>query len=143
MIPLNATKLTQSFSTINKNTKKIILIISILLLSFPLFIFCLRLLLPINGVFFNQTFPTPFSRPLTNTIFVNQSPGFKDKDYPDHIFLLKNSIYGLKQSSRQWLSTFTSYLLQLSFHHSLADTHYKTKGQHKDLENKLQSFSKE
>lgn len=38
---------------------------------------------------------------LDDTIYMKQLPGFQNSLYPKHVCLLKKSIYGLKQSSRQ------------------------------------------
>ncbi|KAI0519536.1 hypothetical protein KFK09_006985 [Dendrobium nobile] len=52
---------------------------------------------------------------------MKQLPGFVDKQFPNHICLLKKAIYGLKQAPREWFSTFSSYLIQYGFHSSSTD----------------------
>ncbi|CAM8930881.1 unnamed protein product [Rhodiola kirilowii] len=51
-----------------------------------------------------------------------QPEGFVDKMKPDHVCLLRKSIYGLKQSPRQWNKKFDSCMLDLGFLRSKYDT---------------------
>lgn len=50
-----------------------------------------------------------------------QPSGFLDSQHPDYICKVQKSIYGLKQDPRAWLDRFTSHLLTLGFHASIAD----------------------
>ncbi|KAI0519453.1 hypothetical protein KFK09_006901 [Dendrobium nobile] len=52
---------------------------------------------------------------------MKQSPRFVDKQFPNHICLLKKAIYGWKQAPREWFSTFSAYLIQYGFRSSSAD----------------------
>lgn len=47
---------------------------------------------------------------LDETIYMKQPPSFCDPFKTTYVYLLKKSIYGLKQSMRQWFSTFTSHI---------------------------------
>ncbi|KAI0498161.1 hypothetical protein KFK09_021402 [Dendrobium nobile] len=58
---------------------------------------------------------------LEDTIYMQQPPGFKDVQNPHSVCKLHKSIYGLKQSPRQWYSTFSKHLTSLGFTHSSAD----------------------
>ncbi|CAM8983762.1 unnamed protein product [Rhodiola kirilowii] len=58
---------------------------------------------------------------LNETIYMSQPPGFIDKTHPDHVCLLMKSIYGLKQSPRQWNIKFNSCTLALCFMRSKFD----------------------
>ena len=59
---------------------------------------------------------------LDETIYMKQPKDFIAKSRPDHVCLLKRSIYGLKQSPRQWNLKFDSVIRKLGFHRSSYDT---------------------
>ncbi|GKC96962.1 ribonuclease H-like domain-containing protein [Tanacetum coccineum] len=42
---------------------------------------------------------------------LQQPPGFRDSQHPDHVCLLQRSLYGLKQAPRAWRGSDTAYLL--------------------------------
>ncbi|CAM8931614.1 unnamed protein product [Rhodiola kirilowii] len=52
---------------------------------------------------------------------MSQPPGFIDKTYLNHVCMLLKSIYGLKQSPRQWNIKFNSCMLALDFMRSKYD----------------------
>jgi hypothetical protein len=52
---------------------------------------------------------------------MHQPSGFRDRQYPDHVCLLKKSLYGLKQSPCVWYHGFTDYVAKLGFSHSISD----------------------
>ncbi|CAM8949180.1 unnamed protein product [Rhodiola kirilowii] len=58
---------------------------------------------------------------LNETIYMSQPPGFIDKTHPNHVCMLLKSIYGLKQSPRQWNIKFNSCMLALNFMRSKYD----------------------
>jgi len=37
---------------------------------------------------------------ISEEVYVKQPPGFEDLKYPDHVYILKKSLYGLKQALR-------------------------------------------
>ena len=45
-----------------------------------------------------------------------QVPGFQVPGKKDYVCKLKKSLYGLKQSLRQWYKRFDSFMLQLGYH---------------------------
>ncbi|XP_071719090.1 uncharacterized mitochondrial protein AtMg00810-like [Rutidosis leptorrhynchoides] len=47
--------------------------------------------------------------------------GFKDLSQPNHVCLLKRSLYVLKQASRSWYLRFTDFVYNLGFFHSKCD----------------------
>ncbi|KAL2253784.1 UNVERIFIED_CONTAM: Retrovirus-related Pol polyprotein from transposon TNT 1-94 [Sesamum indicum] len=58
---------------------------------------------------------------LDENIYMYQPFGFSDTSKPDHVCLLKKSLYGLKQSPRQWNKKFDEFMLSLSFSRSNYD----------------------
>lgn len=59
---------------------------------------------------------------LNETIYMEQPPGFIDFRYPNHVCHLKKALYGLTQAPRAWFQRLSSFLLQLGFTCSRADT---------------------
>ncbi|KAL2238396.1 UNVERIFIED_CONTAM: Retrovirus-related Pol polyprotein from transposon TNT 1-94 [Sesamum indicum] len=58
---------------------------------------------------------------LDEHIYMNQPVGFIDKIKSDYVCLLNKSLYGLKQSPRQWNKKFDSFMLSLDFKKSHYD----------------------
>lgn len=54
---------------------------------------------------------------LEEVVYMHQPPGFVDKSRPDHVCLLKRSLYGLKQTPRAWYNRFATYAKKLGFVH--------------------------
>ncbi|KAI0527444.1 hypothetical protein KFK09_003045 [Dendrobium nobile] len=52
---------------------------------------------------------------------MKQPKGFEDSNHPNHVCKLQKSIYGLRQSPRQWFHKLTSFLQTLGFEFSRAD----------------------
>lgn len=59
---------------------------------------------------------------LSETVFMQQPPGFIDQDHPTFICKLRKAIYGLKQAPRAWYQELRTFLLASGFKHSHADT---------------------
>lgn len=53
---------------------------------------------------------------------MDQPPGFVDTDGPDYVCKLHKAVNGLKQAPRAWCKELISFLLNLGFVNSLADT---------------------
>lgn len=58
---------------------------------------------------------------LSETVYMHQPLGFRDRNNPDHVFLLKKSLYGLKQAPRAWYQRFASFLSTIGFVNSKTD----------------------
>ena len=58
---------------------------------------------------------------LEQEVFLKQSPGFEDKDFPDHVYPLDKAVYGLKQAPRAWYDTLTEYLLRQGYRRGAID----------------------
>lgn len=52
---------------------------------------------------------------LEETIYMRQLPGFEVKGKEHMAYLLKKSLYGLKQSPRQWYKRFDSFMIKIGF----------------------------
>jgi len=59
---------------------------------------------------------------LVEEVFMEQPPGFIDKQHPDFVCKLHKAIYGLKQAPRAWFHRLSVFLLELGFIASLVDT---------------------
>ncbi|KAL8102499.1 hypothetical protein AgCh_027122 [Apium graveolens] len=59
---------------------------------------------------------------LSEVVFMHQPPGFVDSMYPSNVFRLRKTIYGLRQSSREWHIALRNALIELGFIQSKSDT---------------------
>ncbi|GJT86343.1 putative ribonuclease H-like domain-containing protein [Tanacetum coccineum] len=48
-------------------------------------------------------------------VYVCQPPGFEDPDFPDRVYKVEKSLYGLHQALRAWYETLSTYLLDNGF----------------------------
>ncbi|XP_057418149.1 uncharacterized protein LOC130712328 [Lotus japonicus] len=58
---------------------------------------------------------------LTETVYMEQPPGFVDPRFPTHVCRLNKALYGLKQAPRAWFQRLSSFLLRYGFSCSRAD----------------------
>jgi hypothetical protein len=59
---------------------------------------------------------------LSETVHMQQPPGFVDQDHPSYVCKLRKAIYGLKQAPRAWYHELRTFLLHSGFKNSHADT---------------------
>lgn len=59
---------------------------------------------------------------INEDVFMKQPLGYKDTTHPDYVCKLTKALYGLRQAPRARYAMFSSYLLQLGFSSSKADT---------------------
>nr|GEX38203.1 putative ribonuclease H-like domain-containing protein [Tanacetum cinerariifolium] len=48
---------------------------------------------------------------INEEVYVCQTPGFEDSDFPDRVYKVEKSLYGLHQAPRAWYETLSTYLL--------------------------------
>jgi hypothetical protein len=53
--------------------------------------------------------------PLNELVYVKQSLGFEDPKFPNHVYKLKKTLYGLKQAQRAWYEHLTELLQDRGF----------------------------
>ncbi|GKC13975.1 putative ribonuclease H-like domain-containing protein, partial [Tanacetum coccineum] len=54
-------------------------------------------------------------------VYVCQSPGFEDTDFPDRVYKVEKALYGLYQAPRAWYETLSTYLLDNGFQRGKID----------------------
>ena len=52
---------------------------------------------------------------LSEKVYVEQPKGFKDSKFPNHVYRLKKTLYGLKKACKAWYERLTTYLLEKKF----------------------------
>lgn len=58
---------------------------------------------------------------LSDTVYMEQPPGFVDSRFTNHVYRLKKALYGLKQAPRAWFQRISSFLLSIGFSCSQVD----------------------
>lgn len=58
---------------------------------------------------------------LEEDLFMEKPEGYEDKSKPDHVCLLKKSLYGLKQSPHQWIKRFNEFMILHGYRRSHRD----------------------
>ncbi|GJW17669.1 retrovirus-related pol polyprotein from transposon TNT 1-94 [Tanacetum coccineum] len=67
---------------------------------------------------------------ISDEVYVQQPPGFKSSEFPDHVCKLDKALYGLKQAPKAWYETLSTFLTQHKFVRGTIDNTlftYKTK----------------
>ena len=88
-------------------------------------IVCIRIILSLAAKFKWNTFQLDIkaaylNAPLDKEVYVSIPIG--DKNYGKGYWLLKKSLYGLKQSGRNWNITFSSFLISIGFYQSKTES---------------------
>jgi hypothetical protein len=63
-----------------------------------------------------------FNGPLQEEVYVKQPPGFEDLNFPNHVYKLHKTLYGLKQALRAWYDCLKEFLLKNGFEIGKADS---------------------
>ncbi|GKB38280.1 retrovirus-related pol polyprotein from transposon TNT 1-94 [Tanacetum coccineum] len=58
---------------------------------------------------------------LKEEVYVSQSEGFADQEYPSHMYKLKKALYSLKQAPRVWYNMLSSFLISQHFSKDAVD----------------------
>ncbi|GKF94072.1 putative ribonuclease H-like domain-containing protein, partial [Tanacetum coccineum] len=66
-------------------------------------------------------------------VYVCQPPGFEDPYFPDRVYKVEKSLYGLHQAPRAWYETLSTYLLDNGFQRGKIDETLFIKGQKGDI----------
>jgi hypothetical protein len=53
--------------------------------------------------------------PIKEEVYMEQPPGFKSEEYPNHVYELHKVLYGLKQAPREWYEWLRDFLNENSF----------------------------
>jgi hypothetical protein len=73
------------------------------------------------------------SGPIKEEVYVEQSPSFKSEDYPNFIYKLHKTLYGLKQTPREWYECLRDFLIDNGFRIGKDDFTLFTRRMGKDL----------
>ena len=58
---------------------------------------------------------------LSEKVYVEQPKGFKNLKFPNHVYRLKKTLYGLKKARKSWYEKLTTYLLEKKFERGEVD----------------------
>ncbi|KAI3735814.1 hypothetical protein L6452_15332 [Arctium lappa] len=72
-------------------------------------------------------------RRIEEEVYVCQPPGFENPNYPDRVYKLKKTLYGLHQAPRAWYDTLSIYLLENGFERGIIDKTLFIKRKKKDI----------
>jgi hypothetical protein len=64
---------------------------------------------------------------INEEVYVEQPPGFKDSEYPNHVYKLSKALYGFKQAPRAWYECLRDFLITNGFKVEKADPTLFTK----------------
>jgi hypothetical protein len=66
-------------------------------------------------------------------VYVEQPPGFEDREYSNHVYKLHKALHGLKQAPRAWSECLRDFLIDNGFRIGKADSTFFTRRVDKDL----------
>ena len=70
---------------------------------------------------------------ITEGVYVEQSSDFESFNFPNHIFKLKKTLYGLKQTPRTWYERLNKFILENGFKMGKIDTTFFIKTKENDM----------
>ena len=70
---------------------------------------------------------------INEEVSVEQPPHFQSFSFPNHVFKLKKTLYGLKQAHRAWYERLSKFLLKKGFKMEKIDTTLFIKTKEKDM----------
>jgi hypothetical protein len=73
------------------------------------------------------------NRCIKEEVYVEQPTGFKDKEYPNHVYKLHKALYRVKQAPRAWYECLRVFLIENGFRIGKVDFTLFTKKMGKDL----------
>jgi hypothetical protein len=71
--------------------------------------------------------------PIKEEVYAEQPPDFDSGEYPNHIYKLHKTLYGLKQQPRAWYKCLRDFLIENGFRIGKADSTLFTRRMDKDL----------
>jgi hypothetical protein len=71
--------------------------------------------------------------PIKEDVYVEQPPSFESEGYPNHIYKLHKTLYGLKKASRAWYECLRDFLIENRFRIGKANSTLFTRKMGKDL----------
>jgi hypothetical protein len=66
----------------------------------------------VNSAFLNE--------PIKEEVYVEQPSGFKDEEYPNHMYKLHKALYGIKQAPIAWYECLIDFLIKNGFEIEIA-----------------------
>ena len=79
----------------------------------------------VKSVFFNGF--------INEEVYVEQPPVFENFNFPNHVFKLKNTLYGFQQEPRAWYKRLNKFLLENGFKMENFDTTLFIETKEKDM----------